>query len=148
MSDTLQPRLQLVPHDSPILRTPCRLVRFDELHELTDPKFMYRVDKLRKQLGGVAIAAPQLGDSRCWFLWEFGMVINPQVHFRIGKTEVRSEACLSFPDQPDIPVERPVEIEVEYIDGLQLPVRRHLHYFNARVFLHEFDHLNGKCIYV
>jgi peptide deformylase len=147
MSDTLPPRLQLVPPDSPILRTPCRQVRHDEFAELCDPKFLYRIDKLRKQLKGVAIAAPQLGDSRSWFLWEYGIVINPQVLFRIHETEEKYEGCLSFPDRPPTLVTRPVEIEVSYTDGLQLPVTRRLHYLNARIFLHEFDHLQGHCIY-
>ncbi len=135
----------LVPPDSPILRTPCRAVRADELPALCDPKFVYRIDKFRKQCGGIAIAAPQVGDSRAWFCWDGGLYINPRVSFRIGHTTTAQEACLSFPGR-SASVERPIEIGVEYTDEKGVFQQRHLHYLAARIFLHEFDHLQGVCI--
>lgn len=144
--------LALVPSDSPILRTPCRPVSEAELPELLDPKFLYRVDKFRRQQGGVGIAAPQLGDSRAWFCWASafgslhgGLVINPQVVWRIEHTERDIEGCLSFPGSR-VSVARPVEIEVTYTDERGNFHQRRLHYRTARIFLHEFDHLQGICI--
>jgi peptide deformylase len=144
--------LQLVPSTDPILRTPARPVTPEELPELCDPKFLYRVDKLRKKLGGIGLAAPQVGDSRAWFVWTplagipGELVINPTVTFRSEATDTQIEGCLSFPGQK-IKVARPVEIEVEYYDGDAGYRRtRRLHYLRARVFLHEFDHLQGICI--
>src|SRR6478609_1321162 len=112
--------LQLVPSNDPILRTPARLVTPEELPELCDPKFLYRVDKLRKKLSGIGLAAPQIGDSRCWFLWapdgqNGEIVVNPKVLHRSDATDEQLEGCLSFPGNK-ARVTRPVEIEVEYYD--------------------------------
>jgi peptide deformylase len=149
--------LALVPSTDPILRTPARLVTPEELPELCDPKFLYRVDKLRKKLGGIGLAGPQIGDSRSWFLWvpvvgissdliPGEIVINPRVLSRSPATDTMEEGCLSFPGRKN-PVARPIEIEVEYYDAMAGYVRtRRLHYLRARVFLHEFDHLQGICI--
>lgn len=147
----MHPLFSLVPPDSPILRAPCRPVRSDELPALCDQKFLYRIDKFRKQNHGVGIAAPQIGDSRQWFCWARspttvgGLVINPRVSFRSGHTDNKAESCLSFPGEW-ILVERPTEIGVEYTDELGVFQQQHLHYREARVFLHEFDHLQGVCI--
>lgn len=141
----------LVPSDSPALRTLCRPVRPDEYAELFDPKFLYRVDKFRKQLGGIGLAAPQLGDCRQWFVWgrssrdHCELVVNPTILFRAGATERHPERCLSFPGRAEA-IDRSVEIEVEYRDSPNAICRRRLHYWSARVFLHEFDHLQGICI--
>jgi peptide deformylase len=144
--------LSLVAPDSPILRTPCRAVRDSEMPELRDPKFLYRVDKFRRQQKGVGLAAPQLGDSRAWFVWSrhghdgIGeLVINPRVTFYLGQTELLHEGCLSFPGRTVL-VARPVEIEVEFVDALGAQRTNRLHYLNARIFLHEYDHLQGTCI--
>lgn len=144
--------LALVPPDSPVLRTFSRPVSAEDMTELTDPKFLYRVDKFRRQQGGVGIAAPQLGDPRAWFCWAPAMgdphgtlAINPAVLWRSEHTERDIEGCLSFPGSR-VSVARPVEIEVAYTDERGLHHTRHLHYRTARIFLHEFDHLNGTCI--
>ncbi len=144
--------LALVPSDSPILRQRCREVRQDELFDMKDPGFLYRIDKFRRQLKGVGLAAPQIGDSRAYFCWaprdakaKGGLVINPRVTFRLGQTEGREEGCLSFPGRRVV-VDRPVEIGVEYTDEGGNFRQRHLHYLEARIFLHEFDHLQGICI--
>ncbi len=146
------PPLALVPSDSPILRTPCRPVRADEMSALCDPKFLYRIDKFRRQCNGIGLAAPQIGDNRQYFVFATHaagahgeLVINPRIAFRSGHTALYSESCLSFPGK-FADVERPTEIGVEYTDGSGLFSQRHLHNWDARVFLHEFDHLQGTCI--
>lgn len=146
------PDIALVPSDSPILRTPCRPVRDDEIPELCDPKFLYRVDKFRRQQRGVGLAAPQIGDSRQWFVWNkhgydsLGeLVINPAVTFRLGQTEKMIEGCLSFPGHA-VAMDRPTEIGVEYTNERGHFCVCRLHYKAARIFLHEFDHLQGVCI--
>ena len=135
----------LVPPDDPVLRTVARAVFEWEIPALGDPKFLYWLGKFLKQCDGQAIAAPQFGDSRAYFLWDDGLVINPRITFRGGMTEERTETCLSFPGREAL-VERPIEIAVEYTDENRALRSRHLHYHRARVFLHEYDHLIGKCI--
>lgn len=138
------PDFRLIPETDDTLRQPCRPVRDDELAGFHDDKFRYRAEKFLKASKGLAFAAPQIGDSRAWFLWAGGFVINPEVLFRSGATELLPEGCLSFPGRI-VYVDRPVEIEVRYHDGHSIRQRR-LHYMQARIFLHEFDHLNGTCI--
>lgn len=143
--------LALVPPDSPILRTPCREVSSEEMRELSEPKSVYRIDKFRRQQGGVGLAAPQIGDGRQWFIWQETsyprgeMVFNPKVGFRMNQTESKPEGCLSFPGRT-VDVTRSVEIDVEYTNDLGVFRQRRLHYRAARIFLHEFDHLQGVCI--
>ena len=139
--------LQLVPSNDPILRQPCRPVEESELAELRDSKFLYWLNKFVKQQKGLAIAAPQLGDSRAWFYSAhagIGLVVNPLITWQSGAVETRPEGCLSFPGQTAL-VTRPLEIHVSYLDE-HGPRERRLHYLPARIFLHEYDHLQGKCI--
>ena len=69
--------------------------------------------------------------------------INPKIVAKSKKTEADLEACMSIPDFRSGPVVRPFEVTIEAtdLDGNKFTdVREGL---NARVSLHENDHLNG-----
>jgi peptide deformylase len=108
-------------------------------------------DALRSSKTGAGLAAPQLGILEAVFVFwpnrqePVRVVCNPRILSRSAQTEVAEEGCLSFPNTY-IPVERSKQIEVEYQDAEGGTVHGTLNDFAARVFQHEYDHLQGVTI--
>ena len=128
----------------PVLRQEAREVdTFDDrLRRLADDM----LDTMR-EAPGVGLAAPQVGVLKRLFTYEvaeddFGGIVNPTVVDSSEELEEDDEGCLSFPGL-FYPVERPLHVEVRHqdLDGEE-HVRR-LSSFEARVWLHEMDHLAG-----
>jgi peptide deformylase len=69
-------------------------------------------------------------------------MINPQIVSHSNDIVKDWEGCLSVPGIRGL-IPRYSEIEVEYIDRTGQLIRQHLSGFVARIFQHEFDHLNG-----
>ena len=98
---------------------------------------------------GVGLSANQIGmDVRAFAMVrdiEYNDVIvcfNPRIVTRSNECVWCEEGCLSFPDQ-FINVQRPDKIIVKYEDEEGKDHKITLSGFTARVFQHEFDHLNG-----
>jgi peptide deformylase len=99
---------------------------------------------------GIGLAAPQVDVSKRLFVidkklineeWEAEAYINPKI-LKIDGSNVLEEGCLSIPGvRAD--VERPFKIEVEYQTIKGKKVREEMQDLLARVFQHEFDHLEG-----
>ncbi len=120
-------------------------------HEVTD--FDGRLARLAEDMletmrdaPGVGLAAPQVGTLKRLFTWEVGeehgAVVNPELRDSSEDGELDDEGCLSFPGLY-YPVERPLRIEVGYRDLAGDDHTVQLEGFNARVWLHEMDHLDG-----
>lgn len=96
---------------------------------------------------GVGLAAPQIGISERFFLYDIGeklrLIINPQILEMSPEKEKGEEGCLSIPDIFE-EVPRSLKIRVKYYDNFGKEYMRELEGYEARVFQHEFDHLNGK----
>ena len=77
-----------------------------------------------------------------WTVSEPYIYVNPKILECSKETWVSEEGCLSIP-KLHLPVERPMRIQVEStkLDGTK--VVEELEGINARVILHENDHLNG-----
>jgi peptide deformylase len=69
-------------------------------------------------------------------------MINPQIIDRSSTEVLGWEGCLSVPGQRGL-VARAQWIEVEYMDRSGLLHRQRLTDFVARIFQHEYDHLEG-----
>jgi peptide deformylase len=109
---------------------------------------------------GVGLAAPQVGVSLRLFVYSYpddddnprrGVIINPTLSHSIIDSsepdeELDSEGCLSFPGER-FALNRGEKAVVEGVDLDQNPVRIEADGWFARIFQHEFDHLNG-IIYV
>ena len=98
---------------------------------------------------GVGLSANQIGmDVRAFAMVrdiEYNDVIvcfNPRIVTRSDECVWCEEGCLSFPDQ-FINVQRPDKIIVKYEDEEGKDHKIGLSGLAARVFQHEFDHLNG-----
>ena len=138
----------------PVLHSPAAPVtRFDdELHELLADM----VDTMRAA-PGVGLAAPQIGVSQQVFVWEWtdddgilqeGAIINPTLH--VGPLERRKadaeedlEGCLSVPDFR-YPLVRANRVILRGTTPQQTSLQITAEGWLARIFQHEFDHLQGK----
>jgi peptide deformylase len=97
---------------------------------------------------GLGLAAPQIGSSYRMFVMKHSHlgdigIYNPEI-VKYSDTQVTwQEGCLSFP-MLFLSVQRPEEITVRYTkaDGdTRIEVR--MDGRDARIFLHEYDHLQG-----
>lgn len=73
------------------------------------------------------------------------IIVNPEILWYGKDKVIENEMCLSIPGI-ELPIERSWQIEVKYTDLHDNPHHEHLTGLHARVFQHEFDHLEGKLI--
>ena len=100
---------------------------------------------------GVGLAAPQVGVSLRLFVWnETGepaddrVAVNPALAEADG-SECGEEGCLSLPKiRADI--ERALTLTLNAQDVHGKPFQTRAEGFEARIWQHEFDHLNGVMI--
>ena len=98
---------------------------------------------------GIGLSANQIG------IWEraFIMMIdiekkktitcfNPIINKSYGDPVFCEEGCLSYPDQT-VNVKRPDRIVVTYEDETKMKIKLKLTGITARIFQHEYDHLEG-----
>ena len=109
---------------------------------------------------GVGLAAPQVGVPLRLFIYDYpddddnprrGVVINPTITIgpvseQAPDEELHSEGCLSVPGER-FSLQRADWAIVEGVDLDQKPVKIEAEGWFARIFQHEFDHLEG-IIYV
>lgn len=139
---------------NPILREQARLVdnvRDERLQQLIDALLV-----TASASNGVGIAAPQVSESYRLFivasrpnarypnapLMEPTAMINPQIIAHSRHSVNGWEGCLSIPGIRGL-VPRYQAIEVEYTTQDGQLHRQELTDFVARIFQHEYDHLNG-----
>ena len=100
---------------------------------------------IMKKYEGVGLAANQVGiDAQIFIMGEDKpmTIINPLVT-EVSTNQVEMmEGCLSFPGL-FMKVKRPDTVGVKYLDIQQKECIIKLVGFHARVFLHEYDHLQG-----
>ena len=137
----------------PVLHTVAEEVKvFDnELRQLVED--MYQT---MDEAPGVGLAATQVGVGLRVFTYNWteddgthlrGVVINPELE--LGPIsddepddETESEGCLSFPTYR-FPIKRADYALLTGVDLEQNPVKIEAHGWLARIFQHEFDHLDG-----
>ncbi|KAL2642150.1 hypothetical protein R1flu_009737 [Riccia fluitans] len=124
-----------------------RISVFDEkLQALVTEMFdvMYKTD-------GVGLSAPQVGVNVQLMLYnpegERGkgqeyVLVNPKIVKYSKQRDVFKEGCLSFP-QLEADVERPLNVRVEAQDVKGKKFAISLKGWQARIFQHEYDHLEG-----
>lgn len=143
------PSCQLVLHPDPVLREKAQPVEvFDEgLASLVS-----EMSLIMKANEGVGLAAPQAGHSLQIFVSNSGaegeqdqVFINPEILEADGPQEWLEEGCLSLPGIRGR-VRRPtrVRIRAQDLDGATFELESEE--FHARIWQHEFDHLQGVLI--
>ena len=137
--------LQLTPNTHPILHE-----RVKPCSKDLDRREMSRILKENMiHYEGVGLSANQIGIGERVFIMMLNMeteetitCFNPRIIKRYDDNVWCEEGCLSFPDEI-INVERPDRIVVKYEDEDGKDHKIKLSGMAARVFLHEFDHLEG-----
>lgn len=127
----------------PVLRNKTEEIKNydDKFRELIEEMYaeMYKSD-------GVGLAAPQAGMPYKFFVMDDGenkrAVINPIIKTFSEEKIIFEEGCLSIPEI-FAEIERPRTITVEYFNENGEKIEEELTDYSARVFQHEFDHLNG-----
>ncbi len=132
----------IVKMGDPLLRKKCKEV------DTFDQKLWQLLDDMKETLDfaqGLGLAAPQVGMLKRVCIVEYDdkyyELINPVLLKSKGKC-VDNEGCLSVEDFRGL-VERPKEIDIEYLDRYGDKFSLHAEGYFARVFLHEMDHLDG-----
>lgn len=103
--------------------------------------------KVMFENNGIGLAAPQVGVNKRLFVMgtpaQSYVCVNPEIISTEGSVK-DMEGCLSFPGLW-LHVSRPQRITVKYQDILGRWQEKSLEGLQARVFLHEYDHLSGVC---
>jgi len=145
--------LTLYYYDHPVLRKRCAPVA-----EITDAIRQLASDMIETmdKHDGAGLAAPQIGQSirmfvlrnyimqedGTWILSDPKVYINPKLSSPSPHHISDTEGCLSLPGLR-LPVERPDKITVEAMDLEGNLFTEEVEGYNARVRMHENDHLNG-----
>lgn len=122
----------------------------DTLKQLVEDMFL-----TMEAAPGVGLAAPQVGIGLRVFVYDYtqdgvhhrGVVINPELEISEVPTgeadwDTEQEGCLSVPGER-FPIRRAERAILTGVDLDQNPVRIEADGWFARIFQHEFDHLNG-----
>jgi len=118
--------------------------------EKIDKTIKNLINEMKKTLEesqGVGLAAPQVGVNKNLVIVKIDQknslsILNPEILSKSEETEIAEEGCLSLPGLWGN-VERAKEIKLKFMDEkgrTQVVVLKDL---NARITLHEIDHLNG-----
>ncbi len=145
---------QIAQIGHPILRRETRIIE-----NPADPVIQALIDDMLATMveaNGVGIAAPQVHEPLRLFIvasrpnpryphapdMEPTAMLNPELLLRSEETEKGWEGCLSVPGIRGL-VSRSTHIGVRYLTRTGTVREAELDGFIARVFQHEFDHING-----
>jgi peptide deformylase len=140
----------IIKYGSPILRKKSSDIdKGDDFKEISQNMLM-----TLKHAGGIGLACPQVGIVKNLFIIDTTpmknngvqilekSIINPEI-LRYGDEEVfYNEGCLSFPGINE-DLSRPEKVEVRYRDENFSWHEEVLEGVIARIFQHEYDHLQG-----
>ena len=137
--------LKLIPNTHPILHE-----RVKPCSDNLDRREISRILKENMiHYEGIGLSANQIGIGERVFVMilnaeteETITCFNPRIIKRYNDCGWFEEGCLSFPDEI-INIQRPNRIVVKYEDEDKKDHKIKLDGLAARVFLHEFDHLEG-----
>ena len=152
--------LPIVAYGDPVLRKMGKDIEKD--HPGLD-ELIANMEETMKNAQGVGLAAPQIGrDIRLFlidaapfaeneeleqeereFLKDFKRTfINPEILEELGDEWAFTEGCLSIPNINE-DVFRPETIRVRYLDENFHEKEEELNGLAARIFQHEYDHIEG-----
>lgn len=144
--------VKIEKYGTKVLRKHSALVKNDEdIQGMSTNLF----DTLAKE-GGIGLAAPQIGLLKRIFIMDSNpvaddndsidrfkhLIINPTILFVSKNENWFKEGCLSIPGIFE-DVERPDKIVVKFYNELLEPIERELSGIEARIFQHEYEHLEG-----
>ena len=143
MPSNFTPKYNLVDPLSPIMNT--RVPLFDFTDPPVDPVELAK-DMINhmKHYNGIGLSANQLGlPYRCFAMaGEINICFNPEITAYEGE-DLMDEGCLSYPGLY-FKVKRPANIRVRFDDPYGNRIVKKFGGMTARVFQHEYDHMEGS----
>ncbi|MBW7877153.1 MAG: peptide deformylase [Candidatus Cloacimonetes bacterium] len=150
---------EVLDDTDPRLRQKCVEWRADSVPASELKRLLMEMKETMRQEGGVGLAAPQVGVGLRVFVMEaqgnmrygeisdipFQAFINPKIEKYGKKTGKFEEGCLSVRDCR-ISMMRPKHLVATWLDENLRPRRKRLKGVEARIFQHEYDHLDGILI--
>jgi peptide deformylase len=139
--------IPMAPYQIRLFGDPVLKQRAKEITDIDDALVRLTDDMLATMYDapGVGLAAPQVGVQKRLFVYDWGdgpgVVINPVVRESDGEWTFE-EGCLSVPGL-SWDIVRPKSIHVVGVDLDGKDIDFELDEYEARVFQHEFDHLEG-----
>ena len=137
---------KLIESDSPSLKlklSPCT-------KDLNRMELKMKLIEHMKYYQGIGLSANQIGVMERVFVMysdvkkkEIIACFNPNIVAVSPKKTLMDEGCLTYPGLW-LKVSRPESIEVEYEDVHGEKTKVFMYGLEARVFLHEYDHMEGK----
>ncbi len=118
-------------------------------YNLDRSKLSYTLTENMFHHNGVGLSANQIGINERAFIMMIDLELqetitcfNPKIIKESKDMVVMEEGCLSYPDQ-FLEVSRPDTVIVKYEDEGKTIFKRRLDGWVARVFQHEYDHMEG-----
>lgn len=147
------PVLPIVITGDPVLHTPAAPV--EEIDDATKQLVTDMIETMHAA-PGVGLAAPQVGVAKRIFVWHWvddeeqkheGVAVNPTLYVTPtplppADEEEESEGCLSIPGER-FPLRRGEGAILKATDLDGKPFEIEAHGWLARIFQHEYDHLDG-----
>ena len=137
--------LKLTPNIHPILHEKIKKCSYD----LDRSKLSYTLTENMFHHRGVGLSANQIGIQERAFEMISDMetqdtitCFNPRIIKESKEKVVMEEGCLSYPEL-FIEISRPSSIIVKYEDEGKSIIKRRLDGYIARIFQHEYDHMEG-----
>jgi peptide deformylase len=144
--------LRILKYPHPALRATNDVVTEEELKDGSIAKIAKEMLLLMYAAEGVGLAAPQVGINKRLLVYnEDGdpkkwlneiIMVNPKIVDFSDAKDISVEGCLSFPEM-DGDVERSKWIKVEAMNLRGKKIKRKYEGWEAKVFQHEYDHLDG-----
>lgn len=139
--------------DQKVLRTKAEPIKiFDEnLKKLVKEMKETMLNPSKDGITGIGIAAPQVGVLKRVMLVTFGLntkndqvkvMVNPEIIEQSKQQVIMEEGCLSLPGEYG-KVKRAAKIKVRWQNTDGAWAEKKLDGWDARIFLHEYDHLEG-----
>ena len=135
--------------ENPLLKKKCKLVTIDQGRLIARRMVAYLLanNKKNKTNKAIGVAANQFGIDASVAIVLIKqkplILINPKIKKFSEVKFMHKEGCLSFP-QLWLKVKRHRAVTVEYFDKTGKECIIELSGIDARCFLHELDHLDGK----
>ena len=140
--------LSLVPETEEILHT--KLEPFDFNNPPIDPTMVCRqLLEVMQNSNALGVSANQLGLPHRVFLMKgypnepTFAVFNPRIVNYSDQMANYKEGCLTYPGLA-VRIKRPIEIRVRFQDAGGTIITKQFNGVHARVFQHEFDHMEGQ----
>ena len=135
----------LIPSDDPLLHKKIKKCSYD----LDRSKLSYTLNENMFHHKGVGLSANQIGTEERVFVMMIDIdaqetitCFNPRIIKESKDEVVMEEGCLSYAEL-FLEISRPATIVVKYEDeGKEMQKRQLIGYY-ARIFQHEYDHMEG-----